>query len=213
LATDEGGQSRKTRLADEFQDASVLFADIVDFTRLQAQLATTAVVELINELFTGFDVLVDRHGAEKIKTIGDCYMAAAGVLERCPNHAHVLACLALDMMGYVQWHRFLNSLQLDLRIGINSGPLVEGVVGQKKFAYDLWGDTVNTASRMESHGFAGRIQITKMTYELLRDDFECEAVGEILIKGKGPMRVWHLLGRKKGRACWTPAGRITRFKK
>jgi class 3 adenylate cyclase len=183
-------------IADDFQETSVLFADIVNFTKLSAPLPPQKVVELLNSLFSQFDTLADKYGVEKIKTIGDCYMVAAGVPEPRSNHAHVLASLALDMLEHMQEQRFLNRLYLDLRIGINSGPLVAGIIGRRKFIYDLWGDTVNTASRMESHGSSGRIQISRSTYELLKEDFLCEAKGEIFVKGKGKMEVWYLLGKK-----------------
>jgi class 3 adenylate cyclase len=182
-------------IADDFQETSVLFADIVNFTKLSTSLSPRTVVELLNSLFSHFDALADKYGVEKIKTIGDCYMVAAGVPGPCPSHAHVLASLALDMLEYVQEQRFLNGLHLELRVGINSGPLVAGIIGRRKFIYDLWGDTVNTASRMESHGSSGRIQISRSTYELLKEDFLCEAVGEIFVKGKGKMDVWYLLGK------------------
>lgn len=185
-------------IADEFQETSVLFADVANFTQLDNQLSPTAVVGLLNDLFSQFDALVDRYGVEKIKTIGDCYMVAAGVPDPRPDHARVLADLALDMLDYVHRHRFAHGRQLNLRIGINSGPLVAGVVGRKKFIYDLWGETVNTASRMESHGAVGRIQITQSTYERLNGAFRCEAAGVIQVKGKGPMEVWHLVGRNEG---------------
>lgn len=191
-------KERNQVIADEFKETSVLFADIVNFTQLSAQLSPQRVVELLNELFSYFDTLAHNYGVEKIKTIGDCYMVAAGVPVPSPNHAHVLACLALDMLEYVGGQRFLNGIRLDMRIGINSGPLVAGIIGQRKFIYDLWGDTVNTASRMESHGATGRIQISRATFELLRDDFVCEAAGEVLVKGKGKMDVWYLSGRKAG---------------
>jgi adenylate cyclase len=196
MALKEKGQT----IADDFQETSVLFADIVNFTKLSAPLSPQKVVELLNSLFSYFDSLADKYGVEKIKTIGDCYMVAAGVPEPRPSHAQVLACLALDMLEYVQKQRFLNKLHLDLRVGINSGPLVAGIIGQRKFIYDLWGDTVNTASRMESHGSSGKIQITRATYELLKEDFVCEAMGEILVKGKGKMEVWYLLDKKPGRS-------------
>ncbi|HBH62842.1 MAG TPA: hypothetical protein DDX85_14115 [Nitrospiraceae bacterium] len=183
-------------IAEEFKKTSVLFADIVNFTPLSSSLPPQIVVELLNTLFSHFDTLTDKHRVEKIKTIGDCYMVASGVPTPCPNHAHVLACLALDMLDYVKGQTFLNGLRFDLRIGINSGPLVAGIIGQRKFAYDLWGDTVNTASRMESHGSGGKIQISRATFELLGKDFVSESAGKIPIKGKGEMEVWYLLGKR-----------------
>ena len=185
-------------IASEFKETSVLFADIVNFTPLASSLPPRIVVELLNELFSHFDALADKYGVEKIKTIGDCYMVASGVPTPCSHHAHVLACLALDILDYVKGHSFLNGLRLDLRIGINSGPLVAGIIGHRKFAYDLWGDTVNTASRMESHSSGGKIQISRATFELLKEDFIFEYAGKISIKGKGEMEVWYLLGKEPG---------------
>ncbi len=153
-------------------------------------------VSLLNEVFSQIDTLVDQYGLEKIKTIGDCYMAAAGVPRPRPDHAHALAQLALDIQDYVE-HTPVKGRQIHLRIGINSGPVVAGVIGHKKFAYDLWGDAVNTASRMESHGAAGVIQITRSTYELIRDEFICEPQGQVVIKGKGEMAVWRVMGKAK----------------
>jgi len=182
-------------IADEFKKTSVLFADIVNFTPLSASLQPKTVVELLNTLFSHFDTLADKYGVEKIKTVGDCYMVASGVPTPCPDHAHVLAFLALEMLNYVKGHKFLDGLCLDLRIGINSGSLVAGIIGQRKFAYDLWGDTVTTASRMESQGVEGKIQISRATFELIEKDFVCEFAGKIPIKGKGEMEVWYLLGK------------------
>jgi len=182
-------------IADEFKKTSVLFADIVNFTPLSASLQPKTVVELLNTLFSHFDTLADKYGVEKIKTVGDCYMVASGVPMPYTNHAHVLAFLALDMLDYVKGHKFLDGLRLDLRIGIHSGSLVAGIIGQRKFAYDLWGDTVNTASRMEEHGVEGKIQISRTTYELIKKDFVCEFAGKIPIKGKGEMEVWYLMGK------------------
>jgi len=182
-------------IADEFKKTSVLFADIVNFTPLSASLQPKTIVQLLNTLFSHFDALADKYGVEKIKTVGDCYMVASGVPMPYTNHAHVLAFLALDMLDYVKGHKFLDGLRLDLRIGIHSGSLVAGIIGQRKFAYDLWGDTVNTASRMEEHGVEGKIQISRTTYELIKKDFVCEFAGKIPIKGKGEMEVWYLMGK------------------
>ena len=142
------------------------------------------------------DDLAERYGLEKIKTIGDCYMVAAGVPTPRPDHARALALMALDMLEAMDSTDEVGHLGLQLRIGINSGPVVAGVIGRKRFLYDLWGDAVNTASRMESHGTAGRIQITRATYELVCDDFECEPRGPIPVKGKGDMEAWYLLRRR-----------------
>jgi len=154
------------------------------------------VVGTLDRLFSHFDLLADRHGIEKIKTIGDAYMAAAGVPDPRPDHARALALLALDMVEATRSSEAVGDLGLELRIGINSGPVVAGVIGRKRFLYDLWGDAVNTASRMESQGSSGRIQITAATRELLKDEFVCERRGTIPVKGKGDMETWYLLGRR-----------------
>jgi guanylate cyclase len=154
----------------------------------------TELVELLNEVFSYFDLLIDKHGLEKIKTIGDCYMAASGVPRPRADHAQVLTRVALEMRDYVSQHEF-QGRKLSFRIGINSGPVVAGVIGRKKFIYDLWGDVVNTASRMESHGQGGRIQITRDTYELVKHDFVCEPRGTVNVKGKGDMEVWFVNGQ------------------
>jgi adenylate cyclase len=165
---------------------------VVDFTPLSAQMTATDLVELLNDVFTHFDRLVEVYGVEKIKTIGDCYMVAAGVPTPRADHAQVLTRMALDMRDYVTEHEFRGK-KLNFRIGVNSGPVVAGVIGRKKFIYDLWGDAVNTASRMESHGVGGTVQITRATYDLISTDFACEPRGMINVKGKGDMEVWHVM--------------------
>lgn len=182
-------------IAQHVPEASVLFADVVNFTPLSATMTAIDLVELLNEVFSHFDTLVEQRGLEKIKTIGDCYMVAAGVPSQRDDHSGVLADLALEMQGYVRGREF-NGRKLAFRIGINSGPLVAGVIGHKKFIYDLWGDTVNIASRMESHGVEGFIQITEATYNLIKDNFICEPRGAIDVKGKGKMNVWYVLEKK-----------------
>jgi adenylate cyclase len=183
-------------IADQFSSASILFADVVDFTPLSERLPPAEVVGLLDRLFSHFDVLAERHGLEKIKTIGDCYMVAAGVPSPRPDHARALALMALEMQAAMRSVDEVGHLGLELRVGINSGPVIAGVIGRKRFLYDLWGDAVNTASRMESHGTSGRIQITPETKELLEDEFVCERRGTILVKGKGEMEVWYLIGRR-----------------
>ena len=180
-------------IADHFDATSILFADVVDFTPLSQRLPPVEVVGILDQLFSHFDALVERHGLEKVKTIGDCYMAAAGVPNPHPDHARKAALLALDMRDVVATSAVVGRLGLELRIGINSGPVVAGVIGTKRFLYDLWGDAVNTASRMESHGTPGEIQITRETYELLKDEFVCKPRGTILVKGKGRMETWYLV--------------------
>jgi adenylate cyclase len=192
-------QSDPNAIADHFDDASILFADVVDFTPLSSRLDAREVVDLLDRLFTSFDDLVDRYDVEKIKTIGDCYMVAAGVPRKRPDHAHALAGLALELRECARTclpegvgH------DLRLRIGISSGPVVAGVIGRRRFLYDLWGDTVNMASRMESHGTPDDIQITRSTWELLRDDFVTEPLGLVDVKGKGAVETWRLVGPQRG---------------
>jgi len=152
-------------------------------------------VELLNDVFCHFDVLVEKYGLEKIKTIGDCYMVAAGVPRSRPDHAHILTRMAIEVRDHFAHNQFRGK-HLAFRIGINSGPVVAGVIGNMKFAYDLWGDAVNTASRMESHGVPGQIQITRATYELIKDEFLCEPRGPVSVKGKGEMEVWQVQGAR-----------------
>jgi adenylate cyclase len=192
-------QSDPNSIADHFDDVSILFADVVDFTPLSSRLDAREVVGLLDRLFTSFDELVDRHDVEKIKTIGDCYMVAAGVPRQRPDHAHALAELALEMRECVKTCVPEGTEHdLCLRIGISSGPVVAGVIGRRRFLYDLWGDTVNMASRMESHGTPDAIQITRSTWELLRHDFVTEPLGLVDVKGKGAVEIWRLVGPRGG---------------
>jgi adenylate cyclase len=183
-------------IADHFDATSILFADVVDFTPLSQLLSPAEMVGILDRLFSHFDALVQRHGLEKIKTVGDCYMAAAGVPDPHADHARRAALLALDMREAVATSAVVGREGLELRIGINSGPVVAGVIGRKRFIYDLWSDAVNTASRMESHGTPGEIQITRATYELLKDEFVCRPRGTIVVKGKGEMETWYLEGTR-----------------
>jgi adenylate cyclase len=190
-------QSDPNSIADHFDEASILFADVVDFTPLSSRLDAREVVALLDRLFTSFDELVDRYEVEKIKTIGDCYMVAAGVPRRRPDHAHALAWLAIEMRECAK--RCLpesDGRDVRLRIGISSGPVVAGVIGRRRFLYDLWGDTVNMASRMESHGTPDEIQITRSTWELLDDHFVTEPIGLVDVKGKGEIETWRLVGSR-----------------
>lgn len=183
-------------IADEFTAVSILFADVVGFTQMAANMAPMELVDLLDQVFLCFDGLVERYDLEKIKTIGDCYMVASGVPRSRPDHATALVNLALDMQAAVAGTRF-GGRQLAFRIGINSGPVVAGIIGRKKFIYDLWGESVNLASRMSSHGRAQCIQITGNTYELVKHAFYCEAMGIIDVKGAGEVEVWHVLHSKK----------------
>ena len=183
-------------IAEQYSEASILFADVVNFTPMSSQMKPIELVELLNQVFSQFDDLVEKYDLEKIKTIGDCYMVASGVPRPRQDHAKVITCLALDMQEIVRQSDYFGR-KLTFRIGINSGPVVAGVIGRKKFIYDLWGDAVNTASRMESNGTGGLVQITQETYNLINDDFLCEARGVINVKGKGELPVWFVHARKQ----------------
>ena len=183
--------------ADHFPEASVLFADIVDFTALTGSMAPKSLVALLDELFTLFDELAGQHQVEKIKTIGDCYMAVCGVPNPRADHAEALAGLSLEMIGRLKEFSRSRGIPLHVRIGLNTGPVVAGVIGRRKFIYDLWGDTVNTASRMESTGLTDRVQVTDQMQRALAPRFDLEERGEVEAKGKGRLRTWFLLGRKR----------------
>jgi adenylate cyclase len=178
------------RLVDRCENASVLFADVVGFTSLTKRYSPEALVQLLDDLFGRFDTLVRHHGMEKIKTIGDCYMAAAGLLEVNPNHAHAAIELAKDMLRVTAEINAEYDERLELRIGVSSGPVVAGVIGRLRLIYDLWGDTANTASRMESQGLPGRIQISEWTRKLLGETYQYEPRGPIFVKGQGDMHVY-----------------------
>jgi class 3 adenylate cyclase len=188
-------KSGESTIADHFADVTVLFADIVGFTKMTNGKPPTEVVDLLNDLFRRFDAIAQRFGVEKIKTIGDAYMAVAGLPIQYEDHVQRMADMALEMTAESQ--RFGKDRKLDfaIRIGLNSGPVVAGVIGATKFIYDLWGDTVNTASRMESHGVPGSVQVTRVVYEHLKNDYDFEPRGEIEVKGKGRLPVWLLRGR------------------
>ncbi|VWM04171.1 adenylate/guanylate cyclase domain-containing protein [Burkholderia lata] len=182
-------------IADRFADVSVLFADIVDFTGFSAGMRPEQLVEMLNEIFTGFDTIADHCGLEKIKTIGDAYMAAAGLPVPAADHATRAAHMALDMIDALAGFNAARHCNLKLRIGINSGEVVAGVIGKRKFIYDLWGAAVNLASRMESQGVAGRVQVTEATRALLGEAFVFEERGLIAAKGMGEFRTWFLVRR------------------
>ena len=181
-------------IAESFESATIIFADIVNYTPLAAAQSAEATVEMLGRTFSHFDALVEKDEVEKIRTMGDSYMAAAGVPVSRSDHAQAPARLALDIRDYVRDQKVDGASDVDFRIGISSGPIVAGVIGQRKFAYDVWGDAVNTASRMESHGVAGKIQISQSTFELIKDEFDCEPRGTIEVKGKGELETWFLLG-------------------
>ncbi|NJN72766.1 MAG: DUF3365 domain-containing protein [Limnothrix sp. RL_2_0] len=183
-------------IADGFTEVTILFADIVGFTQLSENYSPKNLVSLLNEIFSAFDSLSEHYDLEKIKTIGDAYMVATGLPEPRTDHAVAIAEMALAMKRELTRINKKNGIHIALRIGINSGPVVAGVIGTKKFIYDLWGDAVNTASRMESHGVPESIQVTEETYQLLKDDYLFEARGSIEIKGKGAMNTYFLLDRK-----------------
>jgi class 3 adenylate cyclase len=175
----------------------VLFADVVGFTPMSTGMSPAELVGLLNEVFTRFDGFVADLGLEKIKTVGDEYMAAAGVPLPRPDHAQAIAELALRMRNHLEANP-IQGRQLSLRIGINSGPVTAGIIGTHKFSYDLWGDTVNTASRMESEGVPGSIQVSPATYELIKNAYACEPRGYIPVKGKSSMMTYLLISRRDG---------------
>ncbi|HDQ73626.1 MAG TPA: response regulator [Chloroflexi bacterium] len=182
-------------IADSFAHVTVMFADIVDFTPLSAQLSPTGLVFLLNGLFSTFDELAERHGLEKIKTIGDAYMVVGGLPSPRPDHVEAVADMALDMQKAIEQFKVDDVRPIQIRIGFHTGPVVAGVIGQRKFSYDLWGDTVNTASRMASHGVGNRIQVTTVAYERLRERYVFERRGGIHVKGKGEMTTYFLVGK------------------
>jgi class 3 adenylate cyclase len=184
-------------IADAFPDVTVLFADIVDFTRRSQRTSPAQVVATLNELFSAFDRLAQRQGLEKIKTIGDAYMVAGGLPNPRPDHAEAIAEMALSMQTEVARRPDPSGQPLQVRIGIDTGPVEAGVIGTSKFSYDLWGDTVNTASRMESHGIAGCIQVTERTYQRLRNGYRFQRRGPIPVRGKGELVTYFLVGRNR----------------
>ncbi len=188
LKVDEG------TLADDFAEVSVLFADLVGFTELSSRLAPADLVELLNTIFSEFDRLAEKHGLEKIKTVGDAYMVVAGLPEPHQKEPSLaMAKMALDMQAAIaEFNQQYLKDNLQIRIGIHTGPVVAGVIGIKKFAYDLWGDTVNIASRMESHSLPGRIQVSETVYQRLKAHYQFSPRGQIPIKGKGDMQTYLL---------------------
>jgi adenylate cyclase len=183
-------------IADVFPDVTVLFADLVGFTRMSEQLPPAELVAMLNKIFSMFDQLAEKHGLEKIKTIGDEYMAASGLPMPRPDHAEAMAEMALDMLAVIERFNAKRNRGVRIRIGMNCGPVTAGIIGTKKFAYDLWGDTVNIASRMESHGIANAIQVTESTYKRLRHKYAFQRRGIIHVKGKGALCTYFLVGRR-----------------
>ena len=186
----------ESTIADSFPDATVLFADLGDFTRLSSRVPAPQLVSMLNEIFSKFDWLAELHHLEKIKTIGDAYMVVGGLPTPRPDHAEAVAEMALDMQKVVTRLNSGDGRNFNARIGISSGPVVAGIIGSKKFIYDLWGDTVNIASRMESLGQLGAIQVSETTYDHLKDKYLLERRGKIEVKGKGKMTTYFLTGRK-----------------
>lgn len=183
-----------TAIADSFEDASILFADITGFVPLSRRLGPARTVELLNRIVSQFDALAAVHGVEKIKTIGDAYMAAAGLPQRSPDHAERLAQMALDMLEIIERQRVETGLDLNVRIGFAAGPVMAGVIGTQKFSYDIWGDAVNLAARLESLGAPGRIHCCPSCRERLAGLFAFESCGSIDIKGVGRQETWFLIG-------------------
>jgi guanylate cyclase len=190
-------KNQQQTIAERFECASILFADMVGFTELTARVPPETMVGVLNEIYSHFDTLVEKYDLEKIRTIGDNYMVASGVPRPRPDHAQALAHLALEMNAYVVNHAGIQGSPISFRMGINSGPVVGGVVGRKKFVYDVWGDAVNIASRMESHGVPGKVHISQATYELIHSEFECELRGKVPIKGKGELETCFLVAPKQ----------------
>lgn len=182
-------------IADRFDDVTLLFADIVDFTRLSSRLTPNELVSALNDVFSAFDDLVEHYRLEKVKTIGDAYMVVGGLVEPAPDHTARVTSMALDLAQCIGDIEAARRLGIAFRVGVHCGPVVAGVIGTKKFIYDIWGDTVNLASRMESHGVPGRVQVTHAVRERLGDAFRFETRGLIDIKGKGPTPTWFVLDR------------------
>ncbi|MEP7121943.1 MAG: adenylate/guanylate cyclase domain-containing protein [Byssovorax sp.] len=193
-------------IADGFANVTVLFADLVGFTELSQKLTPAELVAMLNRTFSAFDDLAERFRVEKIKTIGDCYMVAAGLPEETTDHVEVIARMALEMRETLVRINQEGGYSLRIRIGLHTGPVVAGVIGKRKFIYDLWGDTVNTASRMESSGSPGDIQVTREVADRLQGQFELEARGRIQVKGKGEMETFLLNGERAAKQAVAPPG-------
>lgn len=197
-------KEREQAIADHFDGVTILFADIVDFSTVAAKLAPCELVQLLNRMFSRFDELAATYKLEKIKTIGDAYMVAAGVPTPRPDHAQAIACMALEMQTTIRDFCRPDGRPFELRIGINSGSVVAGVIGIRKFIYDLWGDTVNIASFMETTGEAGKIQVSELTYAHLKDHFTLEPRGPIRLKSGDSMTTYWLAGQDQNSSCCSP---------
>ncbi|MBU0751920.1 MAG: adenylate/guanylate cyclase domain-containing protein [Gammaproteobacteria bacterium] len=198
-------------IADGFADVTVMFADIVNFTQVAANMAPNQVFAMLNRIFSAFDDLADQHGLEKIKTIGDAYMVAGGLNEGTADYTAAIADMAMAMRDLLQRDFAVNAAHLEIRIGIGTGPVVAGVVGKKKFIYDLWGDTVNIASRITAEGVPGMIQCDTITYHRLKETFDFHEPQTIYLKGKGNMTVYRLIGRTQSGAAAAPAESADQF--
>ncbi|MBI2312218.1 MAG: adenylate/guanylate cyclase domain-containing protein [Betaproteobacteria bacterium] len=185
----------ETTIADGLADVTVMFADIVNFTKLTEEMAPEEMVALLNKVFSNFDFLLEKYGLEKIKTVGDAYMAAGGLTRGRTDYVQSMAELALEMRTLVSEHPALKRHNLSIHLGIATGPVVAGVIGTKRFIYDLWGDTVNIASRLTTEGVPGRIQVDRITYARLRNRFQFEGPFTVTVKGKGELTVYRLIGR------------------
>jgi class 3 adenylate cyclase len=186
---------QETNIADGYADVSLIFADIVNFTHLSEEMSPNETVLLLNDIFCEFDSLAERYKIEKIKTIGDAYMAAGGLVTQADQYVDAVADMALDMQAFISRYNAPNGERLALRVGIATGPVVAGVIGRHKFSYDLWGDTVNIASRMCTEALAGHIQVDAVTFRRLHNRFRFDEAHQIQVKGKGLMQVYNLLGK------------------
>ena len=179
--------------AKYYEEVSVLFTDFVSFTQNSEKMGAEKMLKELNDYFTAFDMIMEKHGLEKIKTIGDAYMAVCGLPHENKDHAYKTVLAALDIIEFIENRKITNPETLDIRIGVNSGSLVAGIVGVKKFAYDIWGDTVNTAARMEQNSQKGKVNISESTYQLVKDKINCEYRGKIDTKGKGEIDMYFAL--------------------
>jgi class 3 adenylate cyclase len=196
---------QETNIADGHADVSVMFADLVNFTYLTGQMSPNETVSLLNDIFSEFDTLAERCKVEKIKTIGDAYMVAGGLTDQSGHYVDAVAAMALDMQAFVSSYIAPNGERLALRVGIATGPVVAGVIGRRKFSYDLWGDTVNIASRMCTEALSGHIQVDSVTFRRLYSRFSFDEPHQIQVKGKGQMQVYNLLGRMRGELSNAPS--------